>query len=118
MEDFVRDQKNVGRKTITTLLDLSVADMKEEEELELTWGYCPIFYVEENYTDRTLSGVCLFVRFPPNALRTGFILERMHAKEISNMNLNRIFNNIFTVSFVGEMRSIQSFHGIRYISIL
>lgn len=34
MEDFVRDQKNVGRKTITTLLDVSVADMKEEEELD------------------------------------------------------------------------------------
>lgn len=34
MEDFVRDQKYVGRKTITTLLDVSVADMKEEEELD------------------------------------------------------------------------------------
>jgi hypothetical protein len=34
MEDFVHDQKTAGKKTITTMLNLSVADLKEEEELD------------------------------------------------------------------------------------
>lgn len=34
MEDLSHDQKTVGRKTVTTILDLSVSDLKEEEELD------------------------------------------------------------------------------------